>query len=222
MKGSALLFTLVAGAALLAFACGPKSEPPAAQQTAPAASEPAAPAAAAATATVTLQSAEGKNVSGSLVFTQEGDKVHVVANLAGVSPAGLHGIHLHEKGDCSAPDFSSAGGHFNPANAPHGCPGDDIRHAGDFGNIEIHPDGTGALDITTDLITLDDGPKSALGKAVILHEGQDDCTTQPSGNSGARIACGVVEEAGDTGDEDHAATGGGAGTGGSGDKGSGY
>ena len=132
-----------------------------------------------------------------MVFTQEGDKVHVVADVAGVEPAGKHGFHLHQTGDCSAPDFTSAGGHFNPANTPHGCPGDEIRHAGDFGNIEIQPDGTGTLDITTDLLTVDDGPNGVIGKAVILHEGTDDCTTQPTGNAGARLACGVVEKAGE-------------------------
>jgi superoxide dismutase, Cu-Zn family len=197
-----LVLTLAAGLALLSFACGPKAEEhPADHAAAPAATAPAEPAAATAggTAVAKLQSAAGKNVSGSVVFTQEGDKVHVVADVAGVEPAGKHGFHLHQTGDCGAPDFSSAGGHFNPANTPHGCPADQIRHGGDFGNIEIKPDGTGTLDLTTDLLTVDDGPLGVLGKAVILHEGEDDCVTQPTGNAGARLACGVVEKAGEGG-----------------------
>lgn len=207
----ALLLTLAAGLAVLTFACAPKAdEHPAEHATEPAAAAPAEPAApaAAATAVVKLQSVAGKNVNGSVVFTQEGDQVHVIADVAGVEPPGNHGFHLHQTGDCSAPDFTSAGGHFNPGNTPHACPGDDIRHGGDFGSILIKPDGTGTLDITTDLLTVDDGPLGVLGKAVILHEGEDDCVTQPTGNAGARLACGVVEKAGaKAGDEGEAATG---------------
>lgn len=194
MKNSAFVLSLVVVAALTAVACGPKAAPPVQEPAAPVATEPA-PAAAPVTATATLTSVAGKNVTGTVTFTEEGGTVHVAAHVEGVEPGGLHGFHLHEKGDCSAPDFTSAGGHLNPADAPHGCPADAIRHAGDFGNIEVGADGTGHLDLTTDLITLGDGANSAVGKAVILHAGEDDCVTQPTGNAGTRLACGVVEKA---------------------------
>lgn len=106
----------------------------------------------------------------------------------------MHGFHIHESGDCTAADFTSAGGHFNPTNAPHGGPDDAEHHAGDLGNIEIGEDGTGTLDLASSMLTLDAGAtNSAVGKAVILHAGQDDLETQPTGDAGARLACGVVQ-----------------------------
>ena len=105
---------------------------------------------------------------------------------------GTHGVHLHEKGDCSAPDFSSAGGHFNPAGAPHACPPTAPRHAGDLGNIVIGPDGSGRLEITTDLLSVAPGAKSAVGHALILHDDADDCASQPVGHAGMRAACAVL------------------------------
>jgi Cu-Zn family superoxide dismutase len=196
MKRSALTLQLAAAAlaAALTLACGgAQPEPPAAETPAPAA-EPA-PATATnepLTAVATFQAVEGHPVGGSVVFTQEGGTVRVIADLSGVARAGLHGFHLHATGDCRAHDFTSAGGHFNPGNAPHGCPADEVRHAGDFGNVEIAADGTGAVDLATDLVTVADGPNSVVGKAVIVHEGEDDCVTQPTGDAGARLACAVV------------------------------
>jgi Cu-Zn family superoxide dismutase len=148
-----------------------------------------APPGAGQTADVTLQSQDSK-VSGTVHFTSEAAGVHVVADVKGVKP-GQHGFHLHEKGDCSSPDYKSAGGHFNPANAAHACDPTNPRHAGDFGNITVGADGTGHLDITTTALSFD-GPNSVAGKAVILHTGVDDCKTQPTGNAGDRLACGVV------------------------------
>lgn len=137
--------------------------------------------------------------SGTVTFTQEAGQVHVVASLAGVTPAGPHGFHIHENGACerdpAGKNFMTAGGHFNPGGAPHGCPEAASHHAGDLGNITIQPDGTGHLDITTSLLSLG-GASSVVGKAVILHAGTDDCSGQPAGNAGGRFACGVVVGAG--------------------------
>jgi len=108
------------------------------------------------------------------------------------APEGKHAIHLHESGDCSASDFASAGGHFAPDGNPHGAPDDDRHHAGDFGNVTIDGSGTGSKELRTDAITVSAGPRSVLGRAVILHAGADDFTSQPAGSAGARIACGEV------------------------------
>lgn len=142
-------------------------------------------------AIATLQPRAESEVSGFVTFTGTYGGVEIVAEIAGASP-GLHGIHLHEVGDCSAPDFTSAGGHFNPTDAPHGGPTDADRHAGDFGNIEIGEDGTGRLELASDMLTVDEGDRTVIGRAVILHEGEDDLVSQPSGAAGARLACGVV------------------------------
>lgn len=132
---------------------------------------------------------------GIVTFTEEPGGVHVVARIEGAK-AGTHGFHVHAGGSCDAPDFKSAGDHFNPGNTQHGGPTAPQHHAGDFGNVDVGADGTGNLDMVTSELSLGSGgANDVLGKAMILHEGTDDLTTQPSGNSGARIACGVVQRA---------------------------
>jgi Cu-Zn family superoxide dismutase len=108
-------------------------------------------------------------------------------------PAGAHAVHLHEKGDCSAPDGASAGGHWNPSTEAHGKWGSAPFHHGDIGNLVPGPDGTAKLTLKTDLWTLGDGTTSdVVGRSIIVHAAEDDFTTQPTGNAGGRIACGVV------------------------------
>ena len=123
------------------------------------------------------------------------DGILVSAEVGGLSE-GLHGFHIHETGDCSAPDALSAGGHYNPADAPHGAPeapGAE-RHVGDLGNLEAGADGRARYERVDSVLTLS-GPTSIVGKAVIVHAGQDDFTTQPTGDAGPRLACGVIERA---------------------------
>lgn len=142
-------------------------------------------------ASASLQPKPGGSVSGTVTAVEARGAVTLTIEVHGADP-GLHGIHIHEKGDCSAPDFSSAGGHFNPTNASHGCPPTEPRHAGDFGNLSVGEDGEGRIEITTEAITLSPGSTSVNGRAFILHHGPDDCASQPAGDSGMREACAVI------------------------------
>ena len=139
-----------------------------------------------------LESKSGSQVTGTVTFTKVGDDVQVVADVQNLKP-GKHGIHIHEKGDCSAPDAMSAGAHFNPTHQHHDGPTGTERHAGDFGNIEADASGKGHLEWKGKLDL--SGPNSIIGKSVIVHEKEDDLKTDPTGNSGARFACGVIEAA---------------------------
>jgi superoxide dismutase, Cu-Zn family len=140
-----------------------------------------------------IEAKSGSTVAGTATFTElENGCVKVVVHLE-QAPPGTHGFHIHEKGDCSAPDAMSAGAHFNPASNPHAGPLDNVRHNGDLGNIEIGKDGKGHLEIVDDLVTVKPGPTSVVGKSVIFHEQTDDLKTQPTGNSGTRLGCGVIE-----------------------------
>lgn len=127
---------------------------------------------------------------GILTFSVVDGGIRVIADLSGLTP-GKHGFHIHEYGDCSAPDGGSAGGHYNPTDMPHSMPASGKRHVGDLGNIEAGKDGTAHLDYVDRMISLD-GEYSILGRGVIVHDKEDDLTTQPTGAAGARVACGVI------------------------------
>lgn len=137
-----------------------------------------------------LNPTAGNDVSGTVTFTKTKDGVKVVADVMGLAE-GKHGFHIHEYGDCSAPDGTSAGGHFNPADMPHAGPKADKRHVGDLGNLEADDSGKAHLE-WTDVHLSFMGPNSILGRAVIVHAGEDDLTSQPTGAAGARVACGVI------------------------------
>jgi Cu-Zn family superoxide dismutase len=144
------------------------------------------------TVQVAFQSKSGSTLAGSGTLTEASAGVQVALALQNVPP-GEHGAHVHEKGDCSAPDGSSAGGHFNPAAHSHALPESDPRHLGDLGNITIGADGTGTIDIVAPGANLKAGDASSfLGKAIIIHEKEDD-GGQPVGNAGGRIGCAQIE-----------------------------
>lgn len=132
----------------------------------------------------------GNNVTGTVIFTKIQGGVKVTADLQGLSK-GKHGIHIHECGDCTAADGSSAGGHFNPTSKSHGAPMDVNRHAGDMGNIEADETGLAHLEYIDHTLSLD-GQNSIIGRSVIIHKNADDLKSQPSGNAGPRVACGVI------------------------------
>lgn len=137
-----------------------------------------------------LSPTKDQKAFGIVTFTVVENGVRVIAEIAGLTP-GKHGFHIHEFGDCSAPDGASAGGHFNPTNMPHSMPTSSKRHVGDLGNIEAGEDGTVHLDYVDTMISLT-GDHSIIGRGVIVHEKEDDLTTQPTGAAGARVACGVI------------------------------
>ncbi len=137
-----------------------------------------------------LSPASDSKVMGTITFTKSGDGVKVVADITGLTP-GKHGFHIHEFGDCSDPKAASAGGHFNPGKHQHGAPDASDRHAGDLGNIEADASGKAHLELTDKAMKLS-GDESILGHAVIVHEKADDLKTQPTGDAGGRLACGVI------------------------------
>lgn len=141
-------------------------------------------------AVAVLSSASGSKVSGTVTFTKSGDEVKVVADVTGLTP-GKHGFHIHEFGDCSAPDASSAGGHYNPEKHQHADRTATDRHVGDLGNLEADASGKAHLDWSDKMLKLS-GDDSILGLAVIVHEKEDDLKSQPVGNAGGRLACGVI------------------------------
>lgn len=137
-----------------------------------------------------LYPTQGNKAQGTVSFVKEKGGLRITALIEGLSP-GLHGFHLHEYGDCSSVDANSAGGHFNPTNMPHGGPTAEKRHAGDFGNILADGSGRGKLVLVDPKLSFE-GAHSIVGRSVVVHAQPDDFTTQPTGASGARVACGVI------------------------------
>ncbi|HLS27346.1 MAG TPA: superoxide dismutase family protein [Opitutales bacterium] len=140
-----------------------------------------------------LQPTEGNNVSGTVTFTRVEGGIQVAVDLQGFEEGpSERGFHIHEIGDCSAPDATSAGGHFNPENRPHGPRDSEERHIGDLGNITVDADGTARKEFIDPLLTFD-GPNSILERSVIVHAQRDDLESQPTGDAGGRVACGIIQ-----------------------------
>lgn len=137
--------------------------------------------------TATVMPVGDSEVSGTVTFSETEEGVHVEGSFSGLEP-GNHGFHIHQFGDCSAEDATSAGGHFNPADNEHSAPDSETRHMGDLGNLEANEDGEAQVDYIDQVIDL----KKILGRGIIIHAGEDDLETQPTGDAGSRVACAVI------------------------------
>jgi Cu-Zn family superoxide dismutase len=183
-------WSVLAAGASLAFACA--GDRAASGQPG---GTPGAEAAAVGQAVAVLHATAANQAKGVVHFTREGDALRVSVHIEGLTP-GEHGFHVHEFGDCSAPDATSAGGHFDPFREPHGARNAAKRHVGDLGNVVANATGVVDADFTDSRIALPgrvpQGSASILGRAVIVHGGRDDLTSQPSGAAGPRVACGVI------------------------------
>lgn len=135
----------------------------------------------------TVMQVGDSNLEGSVTFSDAENGVRIQGSFEGLEP-GNHGFHIHQYGDCTAEDGTSAGGHFNPASNDHGAPSDMNRHMGDLGNIEANEDGIANIDYVDETVTID----QILGRGIIIHAGEDDLTSQPTGAAGSRVACGVI------------------------------
>jgi Cu-Zn family superoxide dismutase len=145
-------------------------------------------------AVAVLHPTAGNKVSGTVTFTEVADGVQVRAEITGLPP-GNHGFHVHEFGDCSAADASSAGAHFNPTHQPHAGPDAPERHVGDMGNVQADASGKARLEYVDHQISLTNDERSVIGRSVVVHAKADDLKSQPAGDSGARVACGVIGRA---------------------------
>ena len=139
-----------------------------------------------------LQPTRGSSTRGAVSFTQVGDRVRVRAAVTGLRPGQEHGFHVHEAGDCSSGDGLSAKGHFNPYGKAHAHFTTPERHAGDMPSLKADADGRAELTVELDVMTVAAGPASVVGRGLIVHAQPDDYRTQPTGNAGARLACGVI------------------------------
>lgn len=146
------------------------------------------------TAKATMEKASGSNVTGEANFTEEDGTVNFTLSVENLTP-GEHAVHLHEKGDCSAEDASSAGGHWNPTMKPHGKrDSGGSFHKGDIANMTVGNDGKGSMNLSIEGWSIGGADSTNIvGKSVIIHEKADDFTTQPSGNAGSRVSCGVIK-----------------------------
>jgi Cu-Zn family superoxide dismutase len=152
------------------------------------------PAGTAAVATSNLTGASGSLVSGRLTLTPMSGGVRITGDIGGLAPGSSHGFHVHETGDCSAADAASAGGHFNPTGSAHGKAGTQVHHAGDVDNVVADWGGVAHVDARIAGVVLGGGAvNDIVGRALVVHAAPDDYRTQPSGNSGARIACGAIK-----------------------------
>lgn len=146
-----------------------------------------------ATASARLEPRSGSSVSGTLRFAQIGEVVRVTGEITGHSK-GPRAMHIHEKGDCSDDGGMNAGGHFNPAKRRHGGPYDPVKHAGDLGNVNFNDRGVARVDFAVgDISVSRDRADGIIGRAVIVHADRDDLNTDPAGNAGGRLACGVIK-----------------------------
>lgn len=188
MRNRTLFAVSVAG--MLACACGGGGTSPPAPPSQQATAAPALDAPMQATAV--LEGRSGSTLAGNAKFVADAGSVSLTLSVEH-APPGEHAVHLHETGDCRAPDASSAGAHWNPTQSDHGQWGHEPHHLGDIGNLRVGEDGTGTLLLTTDRWSIGTGDTGdILGRAVIVHEKPDDFTTQPTGAAGGRIGCGVV------------------------------
>lgn len=153
--------------------------------------EHARPGAAPTEAVAVLHPASGSKVQGIVRFVQDGNRVRVSGELQGLNPGQKHAMHIHEFGDCSAPDATSAGSHYNPEGHPHGLPNGGQRHAGDFGNVQADNQGRARIELTVENISILGARNPVAGRALIVHAKPDD-GSQPTGNAGDRLACGVI------------------------------
>jgi Cu-Zn family superoxide dismutase len=145
-------------------------------------------------ASAALESRSGSSVTGRVELTEKAGQVRAHVELAGLAPNSEHGFHIHDKGDCSAADASSAGGHYNPASASHGRAGIPPHHAGDLPSLTADAAGNVHADVVVDGVTLAPGPTSIVGRSLVVHRDRDDFATQPAGNAGPRVACGVIAQ----------------------------
>ena len=142
-------------------------------------------------AVASLHPTEGNDARGVVYFVQQGEQVVIRGRFRNLEPGSTHGFHIHTYGDCTAADGTSAGGHYNPEGYDHGLPPDQPRHAGDLGNVTANDQGQATLELTVSNISVAGVKNPIIGRGVILHAQKDD-GGQPTGNAGARLACGVI------------------------------